>query len=337
MSSKLGALTRSPSISSTSTSVMAPVSAMKPSLTPKTCAERHAQHGRQEPADDDGGEQLVRDVRLDAQLVDVQRLPRPAAEAVGVHRAERDGEGHHQDRERRRPPVLPEEVHELGAGDAVQHLRRQVAQQHRRAHEVGREADHQHQRRDRQLERARQRQRHRRHHQDDDDVVDEHRDRRRPAPTGSSPAARGARPTAAAPAPTASSARRSCRSSPAMTQTLTAGSPSRSSRPARRRRPRSSRRSTPSRSRRSARRSVPSTMLVMTATIATAKIAIAYQASGSIQCVPLKTSRRLRPRRAAGGPAVTSPAAPAPSTDARPAASSSRPAARRAPPARASP
>ena len=212
MSSKLGAFTRSPSSSSSQHQGDRAGHRDEAELHAEHLAERHAEHGQQEPADHDGGEQLVGNVRLDPETR-IDRLPAVRAKAVDIHRAERDREGHHQDRERRRSALLPDEVHELGAGDAVHHLRRQIAQQQRGSHEVGTEADHQHDRRDRQFQRTRERQRHRRHHQDDDDVVDEHRDHARRAPRGSSPAGRVDRPTAATPAPTASSARRSCRSS----------------------------------------------------------------------------------------------------------------------------
>ena len=72
---------------------------------------------------------------------------------------------------------MPDEVEELGAGDAVQHLRRQVADDERRTHEIGGETDHQNEGEyGGSFERARERQRHRRHHEDRHDVVDEHRD-----------------------------------------------------------------------------------------------------------------------------------------------------------------
>ena len=70
--------------------------------------------------------------------------------------------------------MLPDEVKELRARDAVQHLRRQVADDERGAHEIGAKADHQDHRHRRQLQRAAQRQRDRCHHQDRHHVIDEH-------------------------------------------------------------------------------------------------------------------------------------------------------------------
>ena len=145
----------------------------------KRLAERHAKHRQQEPSDHDNREQLVRDMSLDAKTRHIHRLPAPRAKAVDIHGSQRDRERHDQYRERRRTPLLPDKVHELGTRDAMHHLRRQIAQQQRGTHEICTEADHQHDRRHRQFQRAGQRQRHRRHHQYDDNVVDEHRDHAR--------------------------------------------------------------------------------------------------------------------------------------------------------------
>ena len=137
-------------------------------------ARRHRNHRTKKPADDDGGEQRVFNLGFNTQRGHVGNTL-VAAEPIPIHEGQCEEEGHHQDRERRRTVFLPDEIKEFCASNAVQHLRRQIADDQRGAHEVGAETDHQNHWHRRQFQRAAQRKRHRCHHQNGHHVIHEHR------------------------------------------------------------------------------------------------------------------------------------------------------------------
>jgi hypothetical protein len=149
--------------------------AMSPSCTPEVLPHRHAEHSEQEHADGNRRKQPVGNVCVDAGF----RYGAPPAglsKAVDPHDAERREKRDHQNRKGRWAPLMPDEIEELGTGDAVQHLGWQVTDDEGRTHEIGGKTDHQNQGEYRDRQRAGEWKRHRRHHEDRHDVIHEHRD-----------------------------------------------------------------------------------------------------------------------------------------------------------------